>query len=62
MKSGVVSCNPRILGGVPVFSGTRVPIRILNEYLDAGDDLEEFLEQFPSVSREQALQLIERNP
>lgn len=60
MQSSVVSTNARILGGVPVFSGTRVPIRILNEYLEAGDGLEEFLDQFPSVSRKQALQLIEQ--
>ena len=62
MKSSVVSTNARILGGVPVFSGTRVPIRILNEYLEAGDGLEDFLDQFPSVSREQALQLMGQTP
>ena len=51
--SGIVS-NPHILGGVPVFAGTRVPVRILLEHLEAGDGIDVFLDQFPSVSREQA--------
>ena len=55
--TGIVSSNPRILGGSLVFSGTRVPIRTLLDHLDAGDGLEDFLDQFPSVSREQAVAL-----
>ena len=51
----VVHRDPDILGGTPVFVGTRVPARILFEHLEAGDSLEVFLEQFPSVSREQAV-------
>ena len=51
----VVHRNPEILGGTPVFVGTRVPARILFEHLEAGDSLEVFLEQFPSVTREQAV-------
>ncbi len=47
--------DPEILGGTPVFAGTRVPARILFEYLEAGDSLDVFLDQFPSVSREQAV-------
>ncbi len=51
----VVHRDPNILGGTPVFIGTRVPVRILFEYLEAGDSLERFLEQFPTVRREQAV-------
>ena len=50
----VVHSDPEILGGTPVFVGTRVPIRTLLDYLAAGDTLEEFLDHFPTVSREQA--------
>ena len=59
MSESVINRNPNILGGTPVFSGTRVPVRILMEYLETGDNLDEFLEQYPSVSREQAVQLLE---
>lgn len=55
----VVHRDPGILGGTPVFIGTRVPVRILFEYLEAGDSLETFLEQFPTVSREQAVAALE---
>mgnify|MGYP002784841951 CR=1 FL=1 len=51
----VVHSDPDILGGTPVFVGTRVPVRTLVEYLAAGDPLEEFLDHFPTVSREQAV-------
>ena len=51
---------PEILGGTPVFSGTRVPIRILIEYLEAGDRLDDFLESYPTVSRTQAIEALER--
>ncbi len=49
-----------ILGGTPVFSGTRVPIRILIEHLEAGDRLDEFLDSYPTVSRCQAIKVLER--
>ena len=55
----VVQRDPEILGGTPVFMGTRVPVRILFEYLEAGDSLEVFLDQFPSVRREQAIAALE---
>ncbi len=55
----VVHRDPAILGGTPVFIGTRVPVRILFEYLEAGDSLETFLEQFPTVRREQAVAALE---
>lgn len=51
----VVHSDPDRLGGTPVFVGTRVPVQSLFDYLEAGDTLEEFLRQFPSVRREQAL-------
>jgi uncharacterized protein (DUF433 family) len=50
----VIHSDPEILGGTPVFVGTRVPVRTLLEYLEAGEPLSEFLEDFPTVSREQA--------
>lgn len=59
MKSPNVISDPEILGGTPVFIGTRVPVRILFEHLEAGDPLEVFLEDLPSVSRELAVQVLE---
>ncbi len=50
--------NPEILGGTPVFSCTRVPVRILIEHLEAGDRLDDFLEDYPTVSREQAIAVL----
>lgn len=55
----VIHRDPEILGGTPVFLGTRVPVRILFEYLEAGDSLEVFLDEFPSVKREQAIAALE---
>lgn len=57
---GVVHSDSNILGGELVFVGTRVPVSILFEYLMAGDTLESFLRQFPTVSREQARTVIRR--
>ena len=48
-----------ILGGVPVFAGTRVPVRTMIEYLAAGDRLDNFLDDFPTVDREQAVRVLE---
>ena len=59
MKSPRVISDPEILGGTPVFIGTRVPVRIIFEHLEAGDSLEVFLEDFPTVSRELAIQVLE---
>ena len=53
--SPVVHYDPDILGGTPVFVGTRVPVRTLLDYLEGGDSLKEFLEDFPSVTRGQAV-------
>ncbi len=55
----VVHTDPGILGGTPVFVGTRVPVQSLFDYLEAGDTLDEFLRQFPSVKREQAIAALE---
>ncbi len=55
----VVTVDPEILGGTPVFAGTRVPVKNLFDYLEAGDSLEVFLDAFPSVTREQAVAALE---
>lgn len=55
----LITADPDILGGTPVFKGTRVPIKSLFEYLDRGYSLDEFLECFPSVSPKQAHQILE---
>ena len=57
--SSVIISDPEILHGEPVFRGTRVPVKNLFECIEAGDPLEEFLEGFPGVSRDQAVQAIE---
>jgi uncharacterized protein (DUF433 family) len=59
MLKDIVHSDPEILGGTPVFVGTRVPVRILLDYLEGGDPLEEFLDNYPSVSREQAVGFLE---
>jgi len=53
-KQQIIKRDPEILGGTPVFAGTRVPVQTLIDYLKAGDSLNEFLDGFPSVSRSQA--------
>ncbi len=54
-----VQCSKEVLGGVPVFSGTRVPIQNMIDYLEAGDSINIFLEDFPTVKKEQAIQALE---
>ena len=58
-KPAVVHTDPEILGGTPVFVGTRVPVKTLYDYLEAGDTLGEFLIDFPSVTREHAVEALE---
>ncbi len=58
-QARVIHSDPEILGGIPVFVGTRVPVKTLLDYLEAGDRLDEFLDHFPSVSREQAIAALE---
>jgi uncharacterized protein (DUF433 family) len=55
----VIERSPDLMGGLPVFRGTRVPTRALLDYLAAGDSLDTFLDDFPSVQREQAIELLE---
>ena len=55
----VVQSDPEVLGGTPVFAGTRVPIQNLIDSLEGGDSLDDFLEAFPSVTREQAIAALE---
>ncbi|HYT50421.1 MAG TPA: DUF433 domain-containing protein [Pyrinomonadaceae bacterium] len=56
---GIIVSDPEILGGTPVFSGTRVPIKSLFDHLEAGDSIDDFLEGFPSVRRDQVIGLLE---
>jgi uncharacterized protein (DUF433 family) len=53
--------DPEILGGEPVFAGTRVPVRGLFDHLEAGESIEDFLEGFPSVKREQVIAVLEKS-
>ncbi|MBV9495812.1 MAG: DUF433 domain-containing protein [Acidobacteria bacterium] len=55
----IVDSNPNILGGTPVFVGTRVPVQALLDYFEGGETIEEFLDDFPTVSREQAIAFLE---
>jgi uncharacterized protein (DUF433 family) len=59
--SDLITVDPQILGGTPVFKGTRVPVKTLFEYLEDDYTLEEFLECFPSVTREMARRVLERS-
>lgn len=59
MNHNVISCNPDVMGGAPVFAGTRVPVQTLLDYLEAGDSIDEFLNGFPSVKREQVIAFLE---
>lgn len=61
VDNNFITSDPEILGGTPVFTGTRVPVRTLFEYLENDYSLEQFLECFPSVSREMAHQVLERS-
>jgi uncharacterized protein (DUF433 family) len=58
-KQSVIHSDPAILGGTPVFVGTRVPVQSLFDHLEGGDSIDHFLEGFPSVKREQAIAVLE---
>lgn len=60
MSEMVVSSSPDIMGGTPVFPGTRVPVQTLLDYLEAGDSIDDFLDGFPSVTRERVVAFLER--
>jgi uncharacterized protein (DUF433 family) len=58
-ESSVVSANPHVMSGAPVFKGTRVLVQTLIEHLEAGDSIDDFLDGFPSVTREQVISFLE---
>ena len=60
MADGPIERNPDVMSGAPVFAGTRVPVQIFIEYLEDGASLDVFLECFPTVSRNQAIEVLER--
>jgi uncharacterized protein (DUF433 family) len=60
MQTQLITVDPEIHSGTPVFAGTRVPVRTLFDHLEAGDSLEVFLDDFPSVSRELAIAVLEQ--
>lgn len=59
MNNKIINIDPEILSGEPVFKGTRVPIKNLFDYIETGENLEIFLEDFPSVTKDQAIGLLE---
>ena len=59
MSKPIVTASPDVLGGAPVFAGTRVPVQTFIEYIKAGESLDAFLEGFPSVAREQVLAFLD---
>ena len=60
MKSNIIISNRLVLGGTPVFKGTRVPPQVLIEYLEAGETINDFLEGFPSVKRRQVIDFLDQ--
>jgi uncharacterized protein (DUF433 family) len=60
MKQAVVSRDPEVMGGAPVFPGTRVPVHTLLDYIEAGETIDDFLEGFPSVTRGQVIAFLEQ--
>jgi len=59
MMKPLIVCSPDIMGGTPVFAGTRVPVQTLLDYLEGGETIDDFLEGFPTVSREQVIAFLE---
>jgi uncharacterized protein (DUF433 family) len=59
VSQSVVKIDPKIMSGAPCFAGTRVPIQNLIDYLEGGDSIDDFLEGFPTVSREQVIAFLE---
>jgi uncharacterized protein (DUF433 family) len=60
MEQPVIARSPEVMGGTPVFCGTRVPVRTLLDYLEAGDTIDDFLAGFPSVTRAQVVAFLEQ--
>ena len=59
MTKSLITCSPDVMGGTPVFAGTRVPVQTLLDYLEGGETIDDFLEGFPTVSREQVVAFLE---
>ena len=59
VKQPVVSCDPSVMGGTAVFRGTRVPVQTLLDHLEAGESIDDFLEGFPTVTRQQVIAFLE---
>lgn len=59
MRKPIVTCSPDVLGGTTVFAGTPVPVQTLIEYLEGGDTIDDFLEGFPTVTRQQVVAFLE---
>ena len=59
MKSKIISASTDVMGGTPVFTGTRVPVQTLLDYLEGGQSIDDFLEGFPTVTREQVIAFLE---
>jgi len=59
MNYGPINIDPETMGGTPVFTGTRVPVQTLFDYIEGGDNLNEFLEDYPTVSKEAAILVLE---
>jgi uncharacterized protein (DUF433 family) len=58
-NTSIISASPEIMGGTPVFAGTRVPVQTLLDYIKAGESIDDFLDGFPTVTREQVIALLE---
>ncbi len=58
-RKAIIEVSSQVLGGVPVFAGTRVPVQALIDYLEAGDRIDDFIEDFPTVTREQTVEALE---
>ncbi|HEX3553116.1 MAG TPA: DUF433 domain-containing protein [Thermoanaerobaculia bacterium] len=59
MTQPLITCSPDVMGGTPVFAGTRVPVQTLLDYLEGGETIDDFLEGFPTVSRELVVAFLE---
>lgn len=59
MRNKIISSSPEVLGGTPVFAGTRVPVQTLLDYLEGGESIDSFLDGFPTVKREQVIAFLE---
>jgi uncharacterized protein (DUF433 family) len=60
VENAMISRSPDVMGGTPVFAGTRVPVQTLLDYLEAGDSIDDFLGGYPSVSRDQVINFLEQ--